>query len=56
MSGWFELTRLGVRSVDNEEFLILSGAVDDGRELDEDRCRASAPSSTVMRLSVSRKP
>jgi adenine-specific DNA-methyltransferase len=39
MSGWFELARLGVRSVEDEEFLILSGAADDGRELDEDQCR-----------------
>jgi adenine-specific DNA-methyltransferase len=38
-SGWFELARLGVSSVEDEEYLIVSGAADDGRELDEDQCR-----------------
>lgn len=38
-SGWLELARLNVQSVDQDEFLVLSAVADDGRQLDEDQCR-----------------
>lgn len=38
-SGWLELSRLTVESLDAEEFLILSARTDDGMTLDDETCR-----------------
>ncbi|MBI5902366.1 MAG: hypothetical protein HZB84_02650 [Deltaproteobacteria bacterium] len=38
-SGWLELSKLTVESLDTEEFLIFSGETDTGQSLDENVCR-----------------
>ena len=38
-SGWLELSRLTITSLDTEEFLLLTGITDDGDTLDDERCR-----------------
>jgi ERCC4-related helicase len=38
-SGWFELSKLTVESLDIEEFLIFSASTDNGMQLDEELCR-----------------
>ena len=38
-SGWLELSKLTIQSLDTEEFLILAGCADDGHSLDDDLCR-----------------
>ncbi len=38
-SGWFELSKLTVESLDTEEFLIFSASTDNGMQLDEELCR-----------------
>lgn len=38
-SGWLELSRLTVASLDTEEFLVLAGETDDGGSLDDELCR-----------------
>jgi hypothetical protein len=38
-SGWFELAKLTVDSLDVEEFLIFSARTDNGVQLDEELCR-----------------
>jgi adenine-specific DNA-methyltransferase len=38
-SGWLELSRLTVSSLDTEEFLILAGETDAGEALDDELCR-----------------
>ncbi|WP_166820079.1 SNF2-related protein [Thalassoroseus pseudoceratinae] len=37
-SGWLELSKLTITSLDTEEFLLLSGVTDDGGELDAEIC------------------
>jgi adenine-specific DNA-methyltransferase len=38
-SGWFELSKLTVESLDTEEFLVFSASIDNGVQLDEELCR-----------------
>jgi ERCC4-related helicase len=38
-TGWFELSKLTVESLDTEEFLIFTAQTDSGRTLDEEVCR-----------------
>jgi adenine-specific DNA-methyltransferase len=38
-SGWLELSRLTVESLDTEEFLLFAARADDGRPLDDETCR-----------------
>jgi len=38
-SGWLELSKLTIASLDTEEFLILAGITDNGTPLDGDLCR-----------------
>ena len=38
-SGWIELSKLTVESLDTEEFLIFAARTDSGQTLDEDICR-----------------
>ena len=38
-SGWLELSRLTVSSLDTEEFLVLAGETDAGVSLDDELCR-----------------
>jgi adenine-specific DNA-methyltransferase len=38
-SGWMELSKLTIESLDTEEFLILAGRSDDGQSFDDDLCR-----------------
>lgn len=38
-SGWLELSRLTVASLETEEFLVLAGETDDGGSLDDELCR-----------------
>jgi adenine-specific DNA-methyltransferase len=38
-SGWLELSKLTVESLDTEEFLIFGARADDGRALDDETCR-----------------
>jgi len=38
-SGWLELSKLTVESLDVEEFLIFAARADDGRALDDEACR-----------------
>ena len=37
-SGWLELSKLTITSLDTEEFLLLAGKTDDGQSLDEELC------------------
>jgi len=37
-SGWLELSKLTITSLDTEEFLLLCGVTDDGTELDAELC------------------
>ena len=34
-SGWLELSKLTIQSLDTEEFLLLAGCLDDGEPLDD---------------------
>jgi len=38
-SGWLELSKLTVESLDIEEFLLFAARADDGRTLDDETCR-----------------
>ena len=38
-SGWLELSKLTVESLDTEEFLVFAGQTDSGQALDEEICR-----------------
>jgi hypothetical protein len=38
-SGWLELSKLTVESLDTEEFLVFAARVDSGQTLDEEICR-----------------
>jgi adenine-specific DNA-methyltransferase len=38
-SGWLELSKVTVESLDTEEFLIFGARADDGRALDDETCR-----------------
>jgi hypothetical protein len=38
-SGWLELSKLTVESLDTEEFLLFAARADDGRSLDDETCR-----------------
>jgi len=38
-SGWFELSKLTVESLDTEEFLVFAAQTDSGQTLDEELCR-----------------
>ena len=37
-SGWLQLSRLSIQSLDVEEFLLLAGKTDEGLELDTEHC------------------
>lgn len=47
-SGWLELSKLTVTSLDMEEFLLLVGVTDDGNTIDEDRCKKLLSLSTAV--------
>ena len=38
-SGWLELSKLTINSLDCEEFLLLAGVTDGGEPVDDERCR-----------------
>lgn len=37
--GWLEVSRLGVESLNTEEFMVFAGQSDDGEPLDDDQCQ-----------------
>jgi len=37
--GWLEVSRLGVESLNTEEFMVFAGQSDDGKPLDDDQCQ-----------------
>lgn len=37
--GWLEVSRLGVESLNTEEFMVFAGQTDDGTPLDDDQCQ-----------------
>lgn len=37
-SGWLEISKLTIESLDTEQFLIFAGQTDDGQQLDEETC------------------
>ena len=39
LSGWLELSKLSVESLDSEEFLVFAAQTDEGQTLDEEICR-----------------
>ncbi|MBX3458533.1 MAG: DEAD/DEAH box helicase family protein [Planctomycetes bacterium] len=38
-SGWLEISKLTIESLDTEQFLIFAGQTDDGQRLDEETCQ-----------------
>ena len=38
-SGWLEISKLTIESLDTEQFLICAGQTDDGQRLDEETCQ-----------------
>ncbi|MCC6151974.1 MAG: DEAD/DEAH box helicase family protein [Planctomycetes bacterium] len=38
-SGWLEISKLTIESLDTEQFLIFAGQTDDGKPLDEETCQ-----------------
>lgn len=50
-SGWLEISKLTIESLDTEQFLIFSGQTDDGQPLDEESCQKLMQlPATVSRL------